>query len=77
VACSLPPKLRLGYDRETLAGTRELTVATASGAQFLTAGIGVSVQTGPAMSLYANYDAVLPTGNTTEQTLQAGVRVRF
>jgi fibronectin-binding autotransporter adhesin len=82
------PELRLGYDREALSGARTLTVATVSGAQFpvtgvrpsrdiLTAGAGVAMQAGPALSLYATYDAVLPTGNTTDHTLQAGLRLKF
>jgi hypothetical protein len=29
------------------------------------------------IGMTANYDAVLPTGNTTEQILQAGLRIRF
>jgi fibronectin-binding autotransporter adhesin len=85
---SITPEARLGYDREALAAARTLTVATVSGAQFpvtgvkpaknmATAGIGLTVQAGPALSLYATYDAVLPTGNTTDQTVQAGLRLRF
>jgi fibronectin-binding autotransporter adhesin len=84
----ITPELRLGYDREALAGTRTLTVATVSGAFFpvtgikpskniATAGAGLAVQAGPALSLYATYDAVLPTGNTTDHTVQAGLRLRF
>ena len=82
------PELRLGYDREALSGSRTLTVATVSGAFFpvagikpskniMTAGTGLTVQAGPALSLYATYDAVLPTGNTTDHTVQAGMRLRF
>jgi outer membrane autotransporter protein len=84
----ITPEVRLGYDREALAGSRTLTVATVSGAQFpvtgvkpskniATAGVGLAVQTGPALSLYATYDAILPTGNTTDHTVQAGLRLRF
>jgi outer membrane autotransporter protein len=43
----------------------------------LTGGLGFTVQAAPNLSLYATYDAVLPTGNTTEQTVQAGLRWRF
>jgi fibronectin-binding autotransporter adhesin len=82
------PELRLGYDREALSGSRTLTVATVSGAFFpvtgvkpsknmATAGAGLTVQAGPALSLYATYDAVLPTGNTIDQTVQAGLRLKF
>jgi fibronectin-binding autotransporter adhesin len=84
----LTPELRLGYDREALSGSRTITVATVSGAQFpvtgvkpskniATAGAGITMQAGPTLSLYVNYDAVLPTGNTTDQTVQAGLRLKF
>ena len=84
----ITPELRLGYDREALAGTRALTVATVSGAFFpvasvkpskniMTAGTGLALQAGPALSLYATYDAVLPVGNTTGHTVQAGMRLKF
>jgi uncharacterized protein with beta-barrel porin domain len=32
---------------------------------------------GPNLSLYADYDGVMPTGNTTDHTLQAGLRWKF
>lgn len=32
---------------------------------------------GPNFSLYADYDATLPAGNTTAQTIQAGLRWKF
>jgi fibronectin-binding autotransporter adhesin len=84
----ITPEVRLGYDREALSGARTLTVATVGGAQFpvtgikpsrniATAGAGLTLQAGPALSLYATYDAVLPTANTTDQTVQAGLRIRF
>ena len=84
----ITPELRLGYDREALAGSRTLTVATVSGAFFpvtgvkpskniMTAGAGFTVQAAPALALYATYDAVLPAGNTTEHTIEAGLRIRF
>ena len=43
----------------------------------LIGGLGLTVQGGPNLSLDATYDAVLPTGNTTDQTVQAGLRWRF
>lgn len=63
-------------------------MATVSGAFFpvtgikpsknmATAGTGLTVQAGPALSLYATYDAVLPIGNTTDHTVQAGLRLKF
>ncbi len=84
----ITPELRLGYDREALSGSRTLTVATVSRALFpvtgvkpsknmATAGAGLTLQAGPALSLYATYDAVLPVGNTTEHTVQAGLRLKF
>ena len=84
----ITPELRLGYDREALAGSRILTVATVSGAQFpvsgikpskniMTAGAGFTVQAAPALALYATYDAVLPIGNTIDHTVQAGLRLKF
>jgi fibronectin-binding autotransporter adhesin len=82
------PEVRLGYAREALSGSRLITVTTVSGANFpvigvapshdiVTAGIGVAAEAGPSLSFYANYDGTLRTGNTTDQTLSAGLRVRF
>jgi hypothetical protein len=31
----------------------------------------------PNLALYVNYDGILPTGNITEQTVQAGLRWKF
>ncbi|HEX3882272.1 MAG TPA: autotransporter-associated beta strand repeat-containing protein, partial [Stellaceae bacterium] len=84
----ITPELRLGYAYEALSNARLLTVTTASGASFpvtgvapsrsqVTAGIGLTMTAGPNMSLYADYDALLPTGNITSQTVQAGFRWRF
>jgi outer membrane autotransporter protein len=82
------PELRLGYAREALSGARLITLTTVSGAGFpvvgvtpskdiVTAGFGVTMQAGPALSLYANYDTAVRTGNTTDQTLSAGLHWRF
>jgi len=84
----LTPEFRLGYAYEALANSRLLTVTTASGVNFpvtgvapsrnqLTTGFGLSMVAGLNLQLYANYDATLPTGNTTAQTIQAGLRWRF
>jgi len=81
-------ELRLGYAYEAESNARLLTVTTVGGANFpvsgvapsrnqLTGGLGLSMVAGPNLSLYATYDAILPTGNTTEQTVQAGLRWRF
>ena len=43
----------------------------------LTGGLGLTIQVGPNLSFYATYDAILPTGNTIAQTVQAGLRWRF
>ncbi len=82
------PELRLGYSREVLSNNRILTVAAADGTPFLvqgvkpsrdmlTTGVGLTVRAEENLYLYANYDAVLPTGNSTEQTLSAGLRIKF
>jgi fibronectin-binding autotransporter adhesin len=82
------PELRLGYAREVLSNSRLLSVATVSGFSFpvvgvapsrdqVSAGIGVTMTAGSGVLLYGNYDTVLRTGNTTEQALSAGLRVRF
>jgi len=84
----ITPELRLGYAYEALANSRLLTVTTASGFNFpvtgiapsrsqCTTGIGVAMVAGPNLSLYADYDVTLPTGNTTAQTVQAGLRWRL
>lgn len=43
----------------------------------VTAGFGVTMQAGPTLSLYANYDTSVHIGNTTDQTLSGGLRWRF
>jgi fibronectin-binding autotransporter adhesin len=84
----ITPELRLGYAYEALSNSRVLTVTTVGGADFpatgvallrnqVTAGIGLSIAAGPNLSFYANYDALQPTGNITDQTVQAGLRWRF
>jgi len=84
----ITPELRLGYTYEAESNARLLTVTTVGGANFpvsrvgpsrnqLIGGLGFSMIAGPNLSVYATYDAVLPTGNTTEQTVQVGLRWRF
>ena len=43
----------------------------------LTAGVGLTMQAGANLYLYADYDAVVPTGNTAYQVVSAGLRIRF
>ncbi len=43
----------------------------------LTAGFGVTVRAREDVFLYANYDALVRTGNTGVQTVSAGLRIRF
>jgi outer membrane autotransporter protein len=52
-------------------------VGVAPSRDIVTAGFGLTMQAGPALSFYANYDAVLRTGDTSDQTVQAGLRWRF
>ena len=84
----LTPELRLGYSREVLSNSRVLTVATLDSTNFLvqgvnpskdmlTAGLGVTTRARDDVFLYANYDALVRTGNTTMQTVSAGLRIRF
>jgi fibronectin-binding autotransporter adhesin len=42
----------------------------------LTAGLGITVLADPTLSFFAAYDAVLPTGNVSDQ-IEAGLRIRF
>jgi fibronectin-binding autotransporter adhesin len=83
----ITPELRLGYAHDVF-DSRLLTVTSVTGAAFpvegvkpsrdqLTAGLGVTMIAGPNLSLYADYDAIVPTGNITEQTIQAGLRWKF
>jgi fibronectin-binding autotransporter adhesin len=83
----ITPELRLGYAYEVY-DTRLLAVTTASGTPFLvngiapsrnqfSAGLGLTTVAGPNLQLYVNYDALLPTGNLTDQTVQAGLRWKF
>jgi fibronectin-binding autotransporter adhesin len=84
----ITPEVRLGYTREALSNSRLVTVATVTGANFpvqgvrpsknmLTAGAGMTLQAGDNLYLYANYDAVVPTGNTAYQIVSAGLRIKF
>jgi outer membrane autotransporter protein len=84
----ITPEIRLGYARELAGNSRVLTVATLSGSNFpvtgvkpspdmLTAGIGFTMRAAPNAFLYANYDALLPTGNICDQIVSAGLRIRF
>ena len=84
----LAPELRLGYGREVLSNSRALTVATIDGSNFLvqgvkpskdmlTTGVGVTIRARDNVFLYADYDALVRTGNTSVQTVSAGLRIRF
>ena len=84
----ITPEVRLGYTREALSNSRLVTVATVTGANFpvqgvkpsknmLTAGAGVTMQAQDNVYLYADYDAVAPTGNTAYQVVSAGLRIKF
>jgi fibronectin-binding autotransporter adhesin len=84
----ITPEVRLGYTREALSNSRLVTVATVTGANFpvqgvkpsknmLTAGAGVTMQAQDNVYLYADYDAVAPTGNTAYQIVSAGLRIKF
>ena len=84
----ITPELRLGYGHEVLSNNQLFTVAATDGTRFvargvkpsrdaLTAGAGLTLRAQDNLLLYANYDAVLPTGNTTNHTVSAGLRIRF
>jgi fibronectin-binding autotransporter adhesin len=85
---AITPEVRLGYSREALSNSRQLTVATVNATDFpvqgvkpsknmLTAGVGLTLRAQDNVYLYANYDAVVPTGNTTYQIVSAGLRIKF
>jgi fibronectin-binding autotransporter adhesin len=82
------PEVRAGYSREVLSNNRLVTVAAIDGTPFvingvkpsrdmLTAGVGITAQARDNLSLYANYDALTHTGNTLDQTVSVGLRIRF
>lgn len=84
----ITPELRLGYTREALSNSRLVNVATVNGVDFpvqgvkpsknmLTAGVGLTAQAGDSAYFYADYNAVVPTGNTAYQVVSAGLRIRF
>jgi outer membrane autotransporter protein len=84
----ITPELRLGYSREVLNNNRILAIAATDATPFLargvrpsrdmlTAGIGFTLRAQGNIFVYANYDAVLPTGNTSDQTVSGGLRIRF
>jgi fibronectin-binding autotransporter adhesin len=84
----ITPEIRLGYNREVLSNNRVINVTATDGTAFLiqgvkpsrdmlSAGIGATLRAQDNILLYANYDAILPTGNTINHTVSAGLRVRF
>jgi len=85
---NVTPDLHVGYGHEVLSNARKLTVTTVSGDDFLvvgvkpsrdqvSAGFGLNLASGPNFSLYARYDSIFYTGNTSYQDITAGVRWRF
>jgi fibronectin-binding autotransporter adhesin len=79
---------RLAYSRETLSNSRALTVAAVDGTDFLvngvkpsrdmlSTGIGLTFRVSGNVSLYANYDVVLPIGNTVYHTVSAGLKLTW
>ena len=84
----LVPELHLAYSRELASDNRLLNVGTVSGATFLiqgvkpsrdmlTAGAGITMRAQDSLAFYATYDSVVHTGNTTDQTVSAGLRIKF
>jgi fibronectin-binding autotransporter adhesin len=84
----ITPEIRLGYSREALGNKRLISLAAADGTpliaigarpsrNMLTAGIGLTLRTRDSIFLYANYDAAVPIGNTTDHIVSAGLRIRF
>ncbi len=84
----ITPELRLGYSHELANVSGVLNVSTITGATFLaqgirpsrdmlTAGVGGTMRAQDNVYLYASYDTILRTGNTAEQTISAGMRIRF
>lgn len=82
------PEIRLGYSRELADNRRLVNVAASDGTPFvvtgvrpsrdmLTAGIGATLRAQDSILFYANYDALIRTGNTSEHTVSAGLRIRF
>lgn len=79
---------RLGYAYETQGGGRDVSVTAGDGTGFTipgttdsrglaTAGLGANLPLGKVATLYAHYDAVLPTGNVRAQAVRVGVDYRF
>lgn len=84
----ITPEVRFGYNREVLSNSRVVNVTTGTGTilpiagvrpskDVLTAGAGLAIRDSEAVTLYARYDAILHTGNTSDHTVSAGVRIRF
>jgi fibronectin-binding autotransporter adhesin len=85
---TVTPRFRLDYARTVVGASRSLNVVTASNSTFtvdgvnpskdqLSTGAGIVLQTSDRLSLYADYDVVLPTGNLLDQTIEAGLRIKF
>jgi outer membrane autotransporter protein len=84
----IAPSAHIGYSHELASDNRLLNVGVVSGATFiiqgvkpsrdmLTTGVGITVRLQDSLAFYANYDALVRTGNTSDQTVSAGLRVRF
>jgi len=53
------------------------SVLAARGSREAVAEIGGTLRAQDNMLLYAEYDAIVPTGNTTDHRVAAGLRLRF
>jgi len=66
-------------------GTRFVARGVKPSRDMVTAGVGLTLRAADNIFVYANYDifvyanydAVLPTGNTSDQSVSAGLRLRF
>jgi outer membrane autotransporter protein len=84
----ITPEVRFRYSREVLSNNRVLTIVAADGTPFLvegdrpsrnllTPGVGLMMQGQQNLYFYANYDATVGVGRTIDQTVSAGLHIRF
>ncbi len=84
----ITPEFRVNYAREVADDSRTRDINTIDGTRFvvdgvrpsrdiLSAGAGVTVRAQDNLYVYADYDAILPTGNTLNQIFSVGVRIPF
>jgi hypothetical protein len=62
--------------QQQIAGRSQISVVRPSW-DILTGGVGLTIKCRDDIAFCANYDAIIRAGNTPDQTVSAGLRIRF